>query len=203
VKTRPIVISLVLVGAIPGCKGAARSTSGDAQTQTPTSGGGDDGSDLPREASVAGAADADAIPDDAILPANSEELVVRARHLLEAIAQDEPSLASDILFPRDGWLATRDSADPGKDWERQVADPFRRSLHAMSRHWPSPDHAQVTSLELGRLLVQATPRKHGWKKPLWMVSGSRLTFAVDGHPRSVTIREMAAWRGAWYVTRLR
>jgi hypothetical protein len=35
------------------------------------------------------------------------------------------------------------------------------------------------------------------------VHESRLTFVVDGHTRSLSIREMTAWRGAWYVTRLR
>jgi len=35
------------------------------------------------------------------------------------------------------------------------------------------------------------------------VKGSRLTFLVAGHTRTLSIREMTAWRGAWYVTRFR
>jgi hypothetical protein len=142
-------------------------------------------------------------PDDTILPASSEELTGRARHLLEAIARDDATLASDILFPRDGWLATRDAPDPGKDWEVHVATPFRRAVHVLSRRNRDLTQIQAVSLELGGEIVEATPRRHGFKKPLWTVTGSRLTFVAGGHTRTVSIREMVAWRGAWYVARLR
>jgi hypothetical protein len=155
-----------------------------------------------RATAVASALDA-APPDDAIPPTSSPELTARARHLLEAVGKDDPDLAADILFPRDGWLATRDAADPGKEWEKRVATPFRKSVHASGRRHAELDRAQFVSLELGHAVVQSTPRRHGWKKPLWTVRGSHLTFVVDGHTRTLSIREMTAWRGAWYVTRLR
>jgi glycine/D-amino acid oxidase-like deaminating enzyme len=150
------------------------------------------------------AAPLDAVPpDDSIPPTSSDDLTARARHLLEAVGKDDADLATDILFPRDGWLATRDAADPGKEWEKHVAGPFRKSVHAYARHHEELDRAQFVSLELGHVVVQSTPRRHGWKKPLWTVKGSRLTFLVNGHTRTLSIREMTAWRGAWYVTRLR
>jgi hypothetical protein len=141
-------------------------------------------------------------PDDSIPSTSSDELTGRARHLLEAVGKDDPDLATDILFPRDGWLATRDAADPGKEWEKRVAVPFRKAVHVDSRHHEI-DRAQLVSIELGHAMVQSTPRRHGWKEPLWIVHGSRLTYIADGHTRTLPIREMTAWRGAWYVTRLR
>ncbi|HEY4013534.1 MAG TPA: hypothetical protein VGM06_09365 [Polyangiaceae bacterium] len=145
-------------------------------------------------------------PDDAMLPpatpAASEELMGRARHLLDAIAQNDPTLAGDILFPRDGWLAARESPDPGKEWDARAAAPFRNSVRILSRRHHDLAHADVVSLDVGENLSQATPQKHGWKEPLWIVGGSHLTFVVDGHTRVLPIREMVAWRGAWYVTRL-
>ena len=147
-----------------------------------------------------GAPDA-APPDDTIPPTSSDELTTRARHLLEAVAKDDPDLAVDALFPRDAWLGLREAADPGKDWRDRVERPFQRSLHSLSRrHLQS---AQFVSLELGHAVVQEPVRHRGWKKPLWSVRGSRLTYIVDGHTRTLSIREMIAWRGAWYVTRLR
>ena len=122
--------------------------------------------------------------DDAIPPTSSDELTVRARHLLEAIAQDNADLATDILFPRDGWMATRDSADPGKVWEKRVAGPFRRAVHSLSRRHKDLDRAQFVSIELGHAMVQVTPRRHGWQKPLWGVTGSRLSFVADGKTRT-------------------
>jgi len=142
-------------------------------------------------------------PDEAIPPSSSEELTERARHLLEAIAKDQPDLATDILFPRDAWLAAHDAVDPGKDWEAHVATPFRKAVRAQSRRHHGLDRAQFASLELGHTLAQATLHRHGWKKPLWVVRGSRLSFVVDGRTHTLPIHEMTAWRGAWYVTRLR
>lgn len=165
-------------------------------------GAGDESLDAGRDAEQVVALDAGPPPDDAVPSPSTDELGVRARHLLEAIAKDDSGLALDILFPRDAWIATRDSADPGKDWARRVAAPFRRAVHALSRRHMAAD-AQFVSLELGHSMQQETPRKHAWKKSLWTVHESRLTFLVDGRTRVLSIREMTAWRGSWYVTRLR
>jgi hypothetical protein len=35
------------------------------------------------------------------------------------------------------------------------------------------------------------------------VYGSRITFVIDGRTRTLPLRELTAWRGEWYVTRLR
>jgi hypothetical protein len=151
------------------------------------------------------ASSAPAVPDlpDDLMPVSNEGMAARARHLLEAIAGDDPTLANDILFPRDGWAATRDAADPTKDWERQVAAPFRRAVHVLSRHHVDYARAQFVSLELGPSLAQAATRPRGWKKSLWTVRGSRLTFVLDGRTRTLPVHELTAWRGEWYVTRLR
>jgi hypothetical protein len=182
----------VLAFGVAGCHGLH---GGNADAGAPDAGESRD--------AMANDAGSDAGPsDDAIPPISSEELTVRAKHLLEAIAQDNGDLANDIVFPRDGFIATRDAADPGKDWEKRVARPFRRAVHALSRHHKDLDRAQFASLELGHSMTQATPKRHGWQKPLWIVTGSRITFVVDGRTRTLPVREMTAWRGAWYVTRL-
>jgi hypothetical protein len=161
--------------------------------------------DASREASAAHGAGASAVPDlpDDLMPSSNEGMAARARHLLEAIAADDAALANDILFPRDGWAATRDAADPTKDWEKHVAAPFRRAVHALSRHHVDYARAQFVSLELGPSVAQATTRPRGWKKALWTVHGSRLTFVLDGRTRTLPVHELTAWRGEWYVTRLR
>jgi hypothetical protein len=161
--------------------------------------------DAPQDATgEASTAAAEAGPADDDMPASSnEELTERARHLLEAIAKDESDLATDILFPRDGWLATRDAENPGKDWEKKVDLPFRKGLHRLSRKQKGLERAQFVSFEVGRTIVQATPKRHGWKRPLWILLGARVSYVVDGRTRTLAIREMTAWRGAWYVTRLR
>jgi hypothetical protein len=188
---RPAILFAAVLLATTGCRGLHGGVSGGPPDAGPEV----------REGGAEGGADA-APADDAIPPTSSEELSVRARHLLEAIAQNNSELASDILFPRDGWLATRDAVDPGKEWEKRVARPFQRSLRVLSHRHPDLGRAQFATLELGHSMTQATPKRHGWQKPLWIVTGSRLTFVVDGRTRTLPVREMVAWRGAWYVTRL-
>lgn len=198
---RELTAALVVVAlgcAVEGCK-AART-----EPQTVPDAAAQDGAPEARAPATAGAVDAMPVPADEAMPdPSSDELSARARHLLEAIGKDDADLAADILFPRDGWLATRDASDPGSDWEKHVNRPFRRALHAQVRHHGDLERAQFVSFDLGRVMTQEAIRHHGWKKPLWTVHGSRLTYLVDGHTRTLTIREMTAWRGAWYVTRLR
>jgi hypothetical protein len=166
-------------------QGAARDAARDAAEAGPTP-----------AASEAGPA------DEEMPPATSDELTERARHLIEAIGKDQSELATDIVFPRDGWLATRDADNPGKDWEKRVQVPFKKALHRLSRRQKGLDRARFVSIELGHSAAQATPKRHGWKKALWVLKGARVTFVVDGRTRTLSIHEMTAWRGAWYVTRL-
>jgi hypothetical protein len=171
----------------------------DASTDAPV-----DAPAAPTEAGASATASLEAGPaDDEMPPATSDELTERTRHLLEAVGKDESDLATDILFPRDGWLATRDADDAGKDWEKKIAAPFRKALHRLSRRAKGIDRARFVSIELGQALSQVTPKRHGWKKPLWVLVGARVSFVVDGRTRTLSIREMTAWRGAWYVTRLK
>jgi hypothetical protein len=190
---RLLVVPLLVLAVVGGCKGPHA-------TATPSDAGPADGAPSPGEPSAPAWADAAAPADDAIPPTSSDELTARARHLLEAISKDDPDLATDIIFPRAAWLSLRDAADPALEWDKRVDRPFRRALHRSSRR---TENAQFVSLELGRAVVQEPVKRHGWKKPLWSIHGSRLTYVIDGHTRTLSIREMTAWRGAWYVTRLR
>ena len=139
-------------------------------------------------------------PDDAIPATSSDELTARARHLLEAIAKDDADLAADILFPRDGWLATRDAADPGKDWEKHVAGPSARPARACA----APRGARPRSVRLARARARGRAGDAAAARleeaPL---DGARLAAHVRRrrpHAHRSSIREMTAWRGAWYVT---
>jgi len=164
------------------------------------------------DAQAAAAAVDAAPPDDTNLPAaSSDELTARARHLFEAIAHDNADLGVDILFPRDAYIAAHDSADPGKTWDAKVIGSFRRAVHGLHRRiakTPGPngsgmENAHFVSFELGHAVVQVTPKKRDWKRPLWKVQRSKITFTLDGRTQRIEIAEMTSWRGNWYVTRLR
>lgn len=163
----------------------------------------DGGADARADAGDARAPLADAsAEDEQIPPTSSEELTARARHLLEAISQDNPDLAVDIQFPRDAFVAARDSTDAAKVWEKRVSQPFKKHVHGLHKK-KGMDRAQFVQLELGHSVVQQGVRRHEWKRPLWKVKHSRLVYVIDGKTYKIDIGEMMAWKGAWYVTRLR
>lgn len=143
-------------------------------------------------------------PDDLVMPqVANEELSARMRHLLEAIALDNADLAGDVVFPRDAYIATRDAADPQKSWEKKVSGLFHRAVERTHKRTKGVENAKFVSFELGHAIVQLTPKKHDFKRPLWRVKHSKVTFTIEGKTRHLDIAEMTAWRGAWYITRLR
>lgn len=191
---------LLLVGALTlaalGCsKDAARGAdAGDAAPLTDAADGGDGGT----------RSDAGAGADDTSLPSGGEEeLAGRMKHLVEALAQNNPDLAGDVLFPRDAFVAVKDVADPQKAWEKKVSNAFRRSIERLNKRTKGVDHAKFVSFELGKNVTQLTPKKKDFKKPLWRVKHSKLSFSIDGKIHHLVIAEMTAWRGAWYITRVR
>ncbi len=194
------------VGAILGAVGCGDKSSilspdgGNVGTsaRTPTDGGN------PGSLDASLATDASAIVDDLALPLPmTEDLATRMRHLLEAVAQKNPDLGNDALFPRDAFVATRDAADPPKAWETTLSNMFRRAVERSHKRTKGIEDAKFVGFELGHAVTQGAPKKHGWKRPLWQVKHSKLTFTIEGKERHLEIAEMTAWRGAWYVTRLR
>jgi hypothetical protein len=141
--------------------------------------------------------------DEAMPPATSAELTTRGRHLLEAIAQDNPDLAADVLFPRDAWSSSRDGQDPTKQWDEKIKPAFVSSVHYWNKHTKDVGRAQFVSFEIGKTVQQLSPKKKEWKKPLWQVKHGKLTFLIDGQTKHIDVLEMVSWRGAWYVTHLR
>ena len=150
------------------------------------------------------AGDSGVSSDDLLMPpATSEDLSARMRHLLEAIAQNNPDLANDALFPRDGYVATIESADPQKTWERKLSGGFHRAVERTHKRTKGLENAKFVSFELGHSISQVAPKKRDFKRPLWRVKHSKLTFTIEGKVRHLDVAELTAWRGAWYVTRLR
>ncbi len=170
--------------------GAARASSdaGDAEAGAPTT---------PRKEWDAG------VEDDAFPSAADDELVLRMKHLLEAIAANNPSLAPDLLYPRDAWVRSRDNTDPGKAWDHKVKPAFLRDIAKLHKRTKSIERARFVSFELGHAVAHLPVKRRDLKRPLWRVKHSKLTFTIDDKVKHLDVAEMTAFRGAWYVTRLR
>lgn len=192
---RRLLILTLALASCGSCQDGAVGAAGDAAADARAKDAGHDG---------AADAEVDAGPTDDAMPASSSaELSTRARHLLEAIAQDNPDLATDILFPRDAWSQARDGQDPAKVWDTKTKPAFASGIHSWAKRSKDMTRAQFVSFEIGKTVTQIEPKKKEWKKPLWQVKHSKLTFTVDGQARHLEVAEMVGWRGAWYVTHLK
>jgi hypothetical protein len=199
VRRRITQLAALVALAVAGC--------GDKSNAAAPDGGDSALLSRARDASIDGgahAADSGPSPDDLTMPpATSDDLSARMRHLLEAVAQNNPDLANDALYPRDAYISTRDAADPQKAWERKLSGGFHRAVERTHKRTKGMENAKFVSFELGHSISQLSPKKGDFKRPLWRVKHSKLTFSVEGKQRHLEIAEMTAWRGAWYVTRLR
>lgn len=144
-----------------------------------------------------------ATSDSAMPPAQSDELTARMRHLLEAIAQNSPDLAGDVVFPREAWMMVRDEADPQTSWDRRVKVPFGKAVEKLHKRTKNVEHARFVSFSVGHAVIQSQPKKKDLRKALWRVRHSKVVFTIDNKTQSFEIAEMTSWRGAWYVTKLR
>ena len=145
----------------------------------------------------------DAGVDDDAFPSSDEELELRMRHLLEAVAASDPSLAPDVLYPRDAWVRSRDASDPGKAWDHSVKPSFLRDVAKLRKRAKGIERARFVSFDLGRAVAHVPAKPRDLKRPLRRVKRSRITYTIDDKTKHLDIAEMTAFRGAWYVTRLR
>ncbi|HVJ92957.1 MAG TPA: hypothetical protein VM580_24315, partial [Labilithrix sp.] len=193
-----MVVAVGLVTVAAGCTAKGAAANADSSTAASPS------VDASAEGgSVTTAQDSGAIEDTAMPAMSGESLLLRMEHLLEAISQNNAELASDVLFPRDAYVSSKDVNDPQSAWDNKVRGAFRRSIERLHKRTKGVERAKFVSFELGHALVQITPKKKDFKKQLWRVKHSKLSFTIDGKLRHLDIAEMTAWRGDWYITRLR
>ena len=141
--------------------------------------------------------------DDAMPEASSADLTNRARHLLEAIAKSSPDLALDMLFPREGYIGARDAPDPGKLWDVKLKPAYEAQVKRAAKRTKGMDRAVFVSFELGKSISRIVPKKKEWKAQLWRVKRSSITFTIDGKAHRMEVAELVAWRGNWYLAKLR
>jgi hypothetical protein len=206
-------VAAVAVIACTGCNirgmlsGEAGSDTTDAESPLEAHDGEADASVAQGDEADAGATTTDAsndtAPDAGAWPPSSADLPPRARHLVEAIAQNSPDLAADILLPREAYMAVRDAKDPAKAWEKSVLLPFRKAVAQQHKKLRHAERARFVSLELGPQLTEVPAKRKEWKEPLWRVRHSKLSFSIDGKVHRLDVAEMIGFRGSWYVSKLR
>ena len=135
--------------------------------------------------------------------AGPADLDVRGKHLLEAIAQNDPSLAADIMMPREAYIAARDAQDAAALYESKFKTSIATHISRIHKKEKGVENAVYVSFDVGQSTTRVVPKKHEWKEPLWHATRSTLTFTIEGRVHRVEIAEMVAWRGNWYIAKLK
>ena len=190
------LVALTLVGCSHSSKGtpSEAGVAGDGGPSDAGIEGGDGGTD----------SDAGALATEDALPSSiAPDLADRSRHLVEAIAKDDPLLAQDFVFPRDAYAASHDRSDASSVWDKKVLAAFGRDIHTLHKRIKNSSHATFISFELGHEVQQIQPKPKDFNRALWRAKHSKITVSIDGKTDRIDIAEMMGWRGAWYVTRLR
>lgn len=183
----------------PADSGALASSQGVSATRD-----GDSGLKAAADASATASSNdaATLVDDETAVPMTSEELVTRSKHLVEAVAGDNPELAIDFLLSKDAYAQFYAEKDATRAWERHVKRAFQRAIRKLHRRRNS-ETAKFTRFELGTRLVKSSVGRGKSKRHVWHSRGSRIYYSIDGRELHISIREMIAWRGAWYIARLR
>lgn len=203
-------VTLLATSAAAGCRaredGATARDGGsrDAIAAETTNPGAAPRSPATRDALGAGLSPAESLePEEPSPPPSSPDLDRRMRHLVEAIAQDDARLAQDVLLPREAYIALRDVTDPARAFDTKLAAAFKAQVHRQHKKTHGIEAASFTRFELGSQLTKAPAKRRDMKRGTWRARHARLTYSVNGKPHHVDVRELVAWRGNWYVLRLR
>ncbi len=191
----------LLFSALAGCGGCNEATGAQARPDAAAKDAApkSDAAPVPTiDAAAAAASSFEDFPDG-----GARDLDTRAKHLLEALAQNDASLAADIVLPREAFISARDAQDPASLYESKFKTSLASHIARIHRHEKGIENAVFVSFDLGQSTSRVVPHKHEWKEPLWRATRSTLTFTIDGRVHRIEIAEMIAWRGNWYVAKLK
>ncbi len=195
------IAAALLFLALAGCGGCSEPTGAQARADAAP------GKDAAPKVDAAPAPIVDAAPPassfEDLPDGGARDLDTRAKHLLEAIAQNDVSLAADIVLPREAFIAARDAQDPASLYESKFKTSLATHIARIHRHEKGIENAVFVSFEVGQNTSRVVPHKHEWKEPLWRATRSTLTYTIDGRVHRIEVAEMIAWRGNWYVAKLK
>jgi hypothetical protein len=131
----------------------------------------------------------------------SLDLTERARHLFDAIVQNEPTLADDFFFPAAPFVPLKDVADPAKYFAQLLAA-YHRDITALHRSRTSWADARFVSFELGTSPTWVKPGDEYNKIGYFRTFHGKLRTGISGTPHIIEVRTIISWDGKWYVTHL-
>lgn len=131
-------------------------------------------------------------------PTFGEDFDGRLERLWAAIVADDPSLATEVFFPRDAFRQVKAAAAPDRIHGRLVRE-FEEDIHRY--HAELPADAE---------LIGFRPRRCSWTTrgeeanalPYWSCRHNRIRYRVGSREATLTLRTLINWGPRWYVTHL-
>jgi hypothetical protein len=134
-------------------------------------------------------------------PLASADLDLRAAHLLDAIAANDPATADDFFFPKAPFIPLKDVSDPAQYFDQLLATYHRdiRALHAERKDWAG---VTFVSFELGTTPTWVAPGKEYNKIGYFRTFGGKLRYRIGEKVKELAVSTIISWDGRWYVTHL-
>jgi hypothetical protein len=129
----------------------------------------------------------------------------RMERLVQAIAQDDPSLARSSFFPVVAYEQVKAVAKPARDWEYRLIRAFERDIHEYHRALGrDAGGASFESIEVPEQSARwMKPGSEGNRLGYFRVLRSRLRIKkADKTSHTFEVTSMISWRGEWYVVHL-
>lgn len=135
-------------------------------------------------------------------PRQSDELTLRMRHLMEAIANDNADLGRDLLYPRKAFLKAHEGKDTAKLWDDTIYGAFKKEVHRLHTKIPGIARATFQSYDVGQVASDVPPRAREWVSLTHHARHGKLILIVDRKPVVIPIGELVAHNGYWYLVKL-
>ena len=147
--------------------------------------------------------DAGPAPAGLTLPSEAaDSLGKRGMNLLEAVRTGNGDLALDLALPKEAFLLGRDVPDPLRQWEKQVHEPYLRSVERLGKRHPEIGEAKFVALEPGKSITQVPPKHKGWKRAVWKSKNCTLVVMKGSRTMKIPVGDMINWKGVWYFEKL-
>ena len=129
------------------------------------------------------------------------DLERKGKALLEAIVEDDPSLAEGFFFPREPFTPLKDSKNPDRYW-KHLYRAYENDIHKLHRRRRDWSGVTFERIDPGTPSVWVPPGDEANKIGYFRSWGTKLRYRIDGQLYTVKIHTVISWQGTWYITHL-
>lgn len=144
------------------------------------------------------------LPQTHVLPRTNDPMFqADVQDLWQAIVTDDPATALPFFFPQSAYLQVKAISNPAADYQNRLIDWYRLDIEAAHALLGSQaSQARFVGVTVPNQAVWIVPGVEYNKGSYYRVFGTRLTYEIGGHTKSIGLFSLISWRGEWYIVHL-